>query len=690
MALTAEEAKSWLDNNADKAGMPDYVTVAEAYNNLSATTPSVPSVGSTDEAAITGIPSVPKLGAIRAADSPNSFANIAQRNIINRITAIPDIGVALANIGSRYGIFPETKLPYVGSIINRALGGQDMPAEAPLWQRAAEGLATGLNPSNLVRSAKTSAASIAGAEGGAALGQATGIDPELLSIVGGLGGGTARTTVPNAARAGIATLYRGSGRPNAGEVYDAGVRTGTTPTGAMLGNQGVQRLEQVLERSPGSGPTIVAAREQARNQFTDAARAVPEAAGATMRNPTEIGQFAQNTARTSLDMLEQTNRLRQQQMQDQIGSRTPVNVAEVDRTMSRLVDPETSDLSVGSFPPIQSKLDELRANYPQPAGGAEGPPAPLVRQAPFVDWRNNLLTKREDMPPISANAASPITGDARQAYLNTAIQQGVPLDRFNATQMRSRMLNDPGGQRETLGPLAPPMMPQQAPLPPRENPAGTSDLATVFNRIPGLTDPQGMESFRASVNAGQGVTAGDPQVSNIFASRINDLLDRTLLRRGEYAPGPTDFYETIQKKTDPAALVQSVGPQGAATLNDVATLAQAFHRPTVSGGGTRSIMDVVNNTRRALTPLAAGGISLLLGHDPGTAAGIAGGATAISEAANRFGPIDRTRAAMLNSPTAGAAMAGRPIPYTGIDINDIRTTLNALQGSTPRGPLQAQ
>ena len=202
----------------------------------------------------------------------------------------------------------------------------------------------------------------------------------------------------------------------------------------------------------------------------------------------------------------------------------------------------------------------------------------------------------------------------------------MPLGQFNSTQMLSRQINDPGGYRDTLSPLAPPTLPQQAPLPPRLNPAGTTDLSTIFNRLPALSDPQGMQNLRGAVNSAQGVTAGDPAVNNIFASRINDLLDRTLLRRGEYAPGPIDFAEAIQKKADQQGLVQSVGPQGTQTLQDVATLAEAFHRPTVSGGGTRSIMDVVNNVRRASTPLAAGALSLLAGHDPNTALGIGAGA----------------------------------------------------------------
>ena len=684
-----EKYKAWLDSNSDKAGTPDYVKVSEAYAQAQDTPYS-------DVSGPTGAGMTPAMRDEQSATDPNSFGNIARRAVAGRLANIPDFGIALANLGSKYGVFPETKLPYISPMIVKAAGGLDMPADAPWWQRVGEGMLS-MSPTAFIKSpVKTlasTAGAIGGAEGGAALGNAIGVDPELLSIVGGVTGGHARTLVPDAGRASTAALYRNSGKDNAGAIYDAAVRTGTTPTGAMLGNQAVQRLEQVLERQPGSGPTIVAAREQARNQFTNAARGVPEAAGATMREPTDIARATQATTGEALAGLEERNSSRQQQMQDQIGPNTPINVAAVDRTMSRLIDPTVSPLETGEHPSIQAKLDNLRAMYqpPDPTNPAvQGPPSPEVRQAPFVNWRNNLLRSNDGAPPMTRNASTPITQDARQAYRDTAIANGVPPHQYDVTQMLSRMLNDPGGHRDTLGPLAPPERPAPAPLPPIENPKGVTDLSTVFNRLPSLTDPQGMQNLRGSVNAGLGVTAGEPRINDIFASRINDLLDKTLLKREESALGPINYADTLRKDVDPQALSQSVGPQGAQTLQDVATLSRAFHRPTVSGGGTRSIMDVVNNTRRAATPLAAGALSLLLGHDPGAAAGIGATALGVSEALNRLGPIDRMRTAMLNSPSAGAAMAGRPVPYTGIDINDIRSTLKALEASTPYGPPQAQ
>ena len=684
-----EKYKSWLDSNSDKAGTPDYVKVAEAYAQAQDTPYS-------DVSGPTGAGMSPTMRDEQSATDPNTFGNVARRAVAGRIASIPDFGIALANLGSKYGVFPETKLPYISPMIVKAAGGLDMPADAPWWQRVGEG-ALSMSPTALVKApVKTlasTAGAIGGAEGGAALGNAIGVDPELLSIVGGVGGGHARTLVPDAARAATAALYRNSGRANAGEIYDAAARTGTTPTGAMLGNQDVQRLEQVLERQPGSGPTIVAAREQARNQFTNAARGVPEAAGATMRDPTEIGRAAQATTGEALAGLEDRNSSRQQQMQNQIGPDTPINVAGVDRTMSRLTDPAVSPLETGEHPSIQAKLDNLRAMYPPPDPtnpAVQGPPVPEVRQAPFVNWRNNLLRSNDGAPPMTRNASTPITQDARQAYRDTAIEHGVPPHQYDSTQMLSRMLNDPGGHRDTLGPLAPPTRPAPAPLPPIENPKGVTDLSTVFNRLPSLADPQGMKDLRGSVNAGLGVTAGEPRINDIFASRINNLLDNTLLWRGESALGPSKFAETMRKNVDPQALVESVGPQGAKTLQDVATLSEAFHRPTVSGGGTRSIMDVTKNFRRAGAPLAAGAMSLLFGHDPGTAVGVGAAASGLNEALSRIGPIDRIRAAMLNSKSAGAAMAGRPVPYSGIGINDIRSTLKALEASTPYGPPQSQ
>jgi hypothetical protein len=142
-----DDIVAWGEANKDKAGTPEFVQKAERYKQLkSGAAAATPSVASIDAAPIGGIPSVGKLGAIRAEDSPNSAANIAQRAVINRLAAVPDFATSVFNLGSKYGVFPETRLPYLGQMANEYLGGKAMPADAPWWQRWGEGLLSASPP----------------------------------------------------------------------------------------------------------------------------------------------------------------------------------------------------------------------------------------------------------------------------------------------------------------------------------------------------------------------------------------------------------------------------------------------------------------------------------------------------------------------------------------------------------------
>jgi hypothetical protein len=279
------------------------------------------------------------------------------------------------------------------------------------------------------------------------------------------------------------------------------------------------------------------------------------------------------------------------------------------------------------------------------------------------DWSGGLRRNIEGYPPLAEHHATPIQHSMREAMRNTAIQQGVPPQLFDAAQTLTRDLTrDDTGYRDTLGPTA----------------EATNKSAYKQLLRGGEGDPEGLESFRTGANAAMG-PAGDPAVNSIFGSHLQRILNETFNRRRGHAPGPINYAERIEE-IDPQSLRQfGGGAAGAQVLEDVAALARQLHRPTTQGGSSKAFADVAGTALgNVVKPVLAGATAVASGADAGTSAGLAALASKIP-----WHPINNARTRRLESDPALAAMAGRPTPFLpGVDINDIRSALTAIQGAT--------
>lgn len=687
---TPEQMRTWLESNPDKAGTTDFVKVKDAYDTATAgTTAAAPSVGATDQLFPAGVsqtslgrrgdstgpswnaptPAAPpsdlptvqeKLVADRGAESPNSINNLIDRNLTNRLTMLHDIPAAAYNIGARYLGYPDKQVQAWGPQMREAAGSKEMPEDAPLWQRLLEGVAAGGRIKGAAGVPVVSAQSLipattgaVGGELGQKLATAAGIDPQLGGLLGGALGGAGPRATGNLVRAGTAAMYRGYGAPNAPQLYEQGQRNNVRMTGASLGNPTISDLEATLGARPGSGPTVMAGRRDMRNDIQDVIQGVADQQGATMRRAPLIGTAVRDAAVAARDDLQQRSSGRQQAMEDQIGAQTPVNVASLDRTISRLPGQTTPELS----DPAIARLNTLRRMYPEPDENVQGPPAPEVAYGRLKDWRSNLLNTYEGKPPLANTVANPIKIEARGLMRDTAEQQGVPGHQFDVTQARTRAFTGEGGHAETTGNVAD-----------RSNRGAFKYLMQG-----GEGDPQRLQDFRRDVNAAQGVTVGEPLVNSLYGSHLNQLLDTVFNTRKGSALGPIKFADRIDEM-DPRSLGQFAGgPQGAQRIQDAADLSRALHRPTVQGGGANALIDGITQGVNKLT---------------GPVAGLATGEPAIATVSALakmlpFHPINNARIAMLNSPSAAAAMAGRPTPFRPhVSINDISSALAALQGAT--------
>jgi hypothetical protein len=138
------------------------------------------------------------------------------------------------------------------------------------------------------------------------------------------------------------------------------------PTAGMLGNQGIQDLEASLQRKPGSGPTIDAARLQARQEMTNAVQGVANAQGATTARPTVIGQQARTVAGNALDALERESSAAQHTLEHDVGERTPINVGGLDRQMADLIGQHPSD---SRSRPASTRCARCTRRWPQASRG---------------------------------------------------------------------------------------------------------------------------------------------------------------------------------------------------------------------------------------------------------------------------------------------------------------------------------
>lgn len=200
----------------------------------------------------------------------------------NPVLGAGDLGAAAYNIGKGYisapGDLPD--MPYPSAAVRGAAGIPELPADASIGRRIAEGTGSALlgNPKSLVgdafdvgKSVVRAGTDVTLAEGGARAGEAIGGalgDSQLGSLLGAITGALTRPVV----QSGAGRLASNYGNSQAGEIFDATRRaTGENPTAGMVGTPGVASMEKAAGSFPfGSGP-VQGARDRVRTGLEGAA-----------------------------------------------------------------------------------------------------------------------------------------------------------------------------------------------------------------------------------------------------------------------------------------------------------------------------------------------------------------------------------------------------------------------------------
>jgi len=520
--------------------------------------------------------SIPDVRSLRAKESPNSLGNLGDRAMTTVLTAIPDTGIGLVNAAGILAGRKEPILDYLAPQMREMAGGKEMPADAPWWQRYAEGTAAAVL-SGGPRALLPAATGIAGSD----IGQAVG--GEKGAVLGGLLGGFVPRLTANAARYGVTKAYEGAGRPDAAEILRQSTRAGLDNadqfrpsrrifqpapkerriTPGMLGNKDIQNLEASLERKSG-GQSVIDARNQVRQNMTNSAMEVPDAAGSTMSNPTVIAERARAGATDALAEATRRSDIAHENLRTVLGrTEAPVgNIPQAGNAM-RLAAPARDAMDF--------RLDMLDRDVTRPAL----PDRPTVPADILLQNRTNLGRSFEQgkYPPATTQLYGPTTDSLRTA----AASQGMSGRQFDRANAPMRAVEGPGGLRERLSEIID-----------REPSAISSYLQG------GEQNPQRLTNFRQAMTEARG-PAGTAQVGNIYGSHLRNLIEDTLNHRGGDAMGPINYAERIQSASPTGLRELAGGLPGAQRLRDVATAAGAFHRPTQQGNTGRMVGDVVSD-----------------------------------------------------------------------------------------------
>lgn len=683
----------WIIGNQDKAGTPEYVSKADQYRQLRsaqkassapAAAPAAPAAPAGPEQAYTDI-------GVPIGSSPNptptdpySAGNTARRVVTGAATGLPDIAIALGNAGVRaggggggfgmYGVEPGSvkEAPYLGPMVNKMLGGQELPKDASTTRQLLEGGASALigGGANAVRSAIQAAPTVArsvipaittlsktvaaptvashyGGQVGGWVGEKAG-DREtgalLGSLLGGVGGGSA-SDVP---RAYTDWRYRGQGKPNAPEIAAQAARQGVPTTAGMLGNENIQMQERALANRPGAMAYINDRRTSAREAIASALDRIAAARGSTNPTPTSgtIGYDVTQVAGQGRDQLAAQSSRGQEQLQTRIGPRTDTDVSGILAAMESIrnrTDP-------GTAAPIDARTDTLRQMLPRdPEGNVTSTNVPYER---VKDWRTNLRERSQNYDPVPGRYSGEIYDATTGAMRDAGTSQGVPPGFFDRVQGRTRAAMGPGGPHEQLDKVA------------------NSEPSTAFNFLRGgEQNPQRLRMLEAT---------GNPMLDSVFGDYLRRLGNNTIGTAG--ARGPANLATSIERM-HPEAL-DVIGGRQAPDIRDVAGLARSFDYPTSQTGLGRTV-----------GPIAGGAARTITGSEIGSALGHASGIPYASEVGRIAGaylqsPISNMRARIQQSGAARNALAGGARPQIAPTISDLVTALNAAQASQQqqRGP----
>jgi hypothetical protein len=673
------EYKAWLDKNADKAGTPDYVKVAEAYAKSQDTPFS-------DFSGPAGVGMAPGMRDEASATDPNTPLNIARRVVTGAVTGLPDVGIAGVNALSRAGVLPQIptdsgQLPYLGPMAIKATGGLPLAADASTTQQLLEGGASALlgggaqaaaraamlapTAGRAIRAVLTklgtstalpTIASHKGGEYGENIAEMMKVDPETGALIGSLLGGAA----PGAARAAPARFtdwrYRGQGKPNAPEIAAAAAAEGIQLPASALGNESIRLRENSYANRFGDLGYTNRLRSTARDQTGQGWNEMATDRGAQDPMPsrgslgTDLGAIAQDAAAEGNQLVS----ARQEYLQQRAAPTGDISglIAEM-RRIANSTDAITAQ-------PIETRIAGLESRLPRDpvTGDITSYETPYQH---VKDSRTGTRVASTNVGGVPGHYAGQVE-DAHTAFMRDAAVRGglspQAFDRIQEFTARLKGINDITGEK--------------GPIPRLEDITRqtTANPETGYNFL--------KRGEQKPANLSLLLQTQRPEVNTLLGDYIRRIGQETINDPNQGAGGPRLLgtrMENMNEQSRPLLF----GPQEQRAQN-LALVARALNAPTRQGGLGQTMGQVTPSIPGALT---AGEI----GSNLGAATGIPFASSIGRTLGYMAGPAQRfVGAHMMQHPAALNALARGPRPNN-YGYSDLIAAITAA--STPlaeRGP----
>jgi hypothetical protein len=693
MADTLESLVQWATENQHLKGTPEFQAKTDQYKQLRDGAVPAPPAGTAASAPTAEPTPAPAPAAAPAAPGdPYSFYNTTARIGAGAVTGYPDLAIALGNAGSRAGIFPETKIPYLGPMALEAVGGQPLPADASTTRQLLEAGASALlggggsaiargiaaAPTGLqaIRAALTrfgtstvapTVASHYGADVGEKIGRAAGVDPETSALFGAILGGGGASAAGQAPRSYIDWKYRGMGRPEAPQIAQAARVEGVQLPASALGNDTIRMRENANANRFGASTFTQNRRMTARDQTGGAWDDMADNRGSLNPTPApaDIGAAVADIARTNADDLRTRVAAPQEALAQTVGPGSPAEWLPVLSALRQA----SHETYAGTAGPLEARIRAIESRLPVDAQGNIIDTRGTYNQV--KDFRSDTRIKGEGYDPIPSRYASQAEDAATGVMRDTADQQGVPPQTFDRVQERYAAAMGEGGPHEQLTAVA-------------DN--ARTNAASGYNYLKqGEQDPTRLRMLEATsqpVARGQGPSPLD----QTFGDYLRLLGNQTINSPNQGAPGPRQLATRVRGIAD-ESLDVIAGPQRD-RVDRLALIAQALNQPTRQGGLGQTMGNLSQGVVGGLT---AGEVGGQIGSAASAVTGVPGGNTAGRIAGYSLGPIRRAIGGrMMQSPTALNALEGQPFQrdYTIADLAAAITAASAA-ASGPGGPPQA-
>lgn len=565
--------ETWLANNKDKAGTPEYVKVTGVLNQIK------PPVDESEPNPYGVYSTIGRIGTSAAAGVVD-LAGAA----VNKVADLQD-AAAKTGVGQFLG-FQDTggqRIPSLAAGIRSKIGVEELPEDAPTGRKVLETLGTaavggaagaaaraGTGAERLAAAQQFISSPIrnvalptAGAYGGAAAGGAVGeaVGGEtgrgVGELIGGVGGGMApAAATPLAGR--IAQQYYGNkyAAPNAAEMAAAARAENTPTTFGMLANpQG-----KILERSYIDTPAVTGQRGEAMAGIRGAAERMVEARGAL---PAPTPATADYVAAAQNAQPGARGAAAEQLLLDRIGANAPTNVLPVYRTWANQLGTDATAAET-----VTPRLTPLFRTIPTDAQGRQVVTFPPAPTSPVPN-----------LPPPAYGPPSPVP---------------VVRDLFNRAEMPTAY-SQVAGARSRLG--------QDLPNAPRL-------VGKVKDEIYGaMSDSMRQAAERRGVPAEAFDTAHAIYRNEARAGKLGDLVRSTIAE--DKAPAFRQFADKVEAmdartRDRLSGAAPARGPQNdvSAQLERTRLLSRGIDYPTSQGGLQRSMASVIaQRAPRIVRPL---------------------------------------------------------------------------------------